>query len=180
MRMTETARRLQTGEPMTPGTNDIDNSSDFGNEESHSREQNALSEIEFRGLCVECEESIEDSEPGRVLGHSSGLGHAWAMIQAELANYRRLNEGDNWSSPHFSVESLLQFITKSESMNIAYTRDKMLKSYCSCGRYQVEDLLPIRQDMFEQHCTNMDGSYETWKRTSFIGRPMDNDIMYYA
>ena len=135
------------------------------------QEEHALSKIEFGGQCCACEDRACNGDLYFFL-HNTALGHAWAAIQAELSNYRPLDEGDKWSSPYFSVEGLLQSLTINGPIRIAYINDRMLKPYCGCGRYLEADFLPLRQEMFTEHSSNMDGSREAWERISFIGQPL--------
>jgi len=199
MRIAESAGRRQT-RMTSPGSNDSDSNSIVGDEGSLGiadennlivadeeamdceqdelhldyQEEHALSRIEFGGECYECEDRAYDGDLLLCL-HNSGLGHAWAAIQAELSNYRPLDESDKWSSPYFSVEGLLQSLTINGPIGIAYINNRMLKPYCGCGRYLEAEFLPLRQDMFTEHSSNMDGSREAWERTSFIDPPLQED-----
>jgi len=133
------------------------------------QEEYALSGVAFGEECDECK--FNGGCPC-AFEHSSGLGHAWAVIQAELSTYRRLAEGDRWSSSYFSVGELLCSLTTSGPTGIAYIKDRMLQPYCRCGLYNDASLIPLRQEMFAGHFSNMDGSHEAWERTCFIDRPL--------
>ncbi|KAK5943158.1 hypothetical protein PMZ80_004164 [Knufia obscura] len=199
MRMAESAKRAQTDAPTSSDSESIDSNSDSANAEaarlvnaeeaamdrdqgeSHNdfREQYPLCGIGFDGICDECGYREANGLPW-YFSQSNGLGHAWAVIQAELSNYRPLTEGDSWSSPYFSLEGLLESLSNNGSMNLAYIKNRMLKPYCSCGQYLVSYVLPTRQEMFKEYCANMDGSHEAWKKTSFLGKPALDDNTSYA
>lgn len=172
MRMAESASRKRDD---TTGPWDDSNIADAeamncDQDELHHnlQEEYALSGVEFGDHCGECE--YNEGYPC-AFEHSSGLGHAWAVIQAELSTYRRLAEGDRWSSSYFSVEELLCSLTTSGPTGIAYIKDKMLQPYCRCGRYNDAFMIPLRQHMFTGHFSNMDGSHEAWERTCFTDPP---------
>lgn len=157
MRVAESAKRPQSDEPMGSEASDCGSSLEIGGLENfttveanssidaedkcmdcdrqrvhtESCEQHALCEIEFGGVCNECC-NFEAIGVVRPLNQSSRRPRL-AVIKAELSSYRRLTEGDNWSSPYFSVENLLQSLTKGGLMNIVWIKDKMLKPYCRCG-----------------------------------------------
>lgn len=135
-----------------------------------ARNEHALGNVPFAGECVMCKDPFRADDPC-CLTADSGLGHAWALVQAELSNYRRISDGDDWFSPYFSVQKLLDSLTTKESLEVDYIKDDMLKPYCRCGSYLDMSILPPRQEMFKHHCANMDGSHDAWDRTSFIEQP---------
>lgn len=100
------------------------------------------------------------------------LGHVWAAVQAELANHRKVTEGDGWLSESFSMQALLESLSQKDNPNIGYVRRSILKPYCRCGIFRESAFgIAHRESMFEEHCANLDGSAEAWARSTFIEMP---------
>jgi hypothetical protein len=63
------------------------------------------------------------------------LRKLWAAAQAELLTYRRLREGDPWTSPHFRLDEILGEYRAGHGIRIGLVDCGMLTSYCACGRF---------------------------------------------
>ncbi|KAI8633005.1 hypothetical protein F5Y19DRAFT_285198 [Xylariaceae sp. FL1651] len=67
---------------------------------------------------------------------SKDLGTLWAAIQAELATYRRLQEGDPWLSANFSMTIVKDGANTNAGFSLLPLIDKdMVKPFCVCGRF---------------------------------------------
>lgn len=96
---------------------------------------------------------------------SNVLGPLWAAVQTELLTYRRLEEGDPWTSPHFDMKTLSEDLVNGHKIRFGLLRDSMIKPFCRCGTI---DEIPFpfltTQDVSAYYFSNMDD----WNRSTFI------------
>ncbi len=83
---------------------------------------------------LDCGRHVEHH--GYFFGSDRVLASLWAAVQAELLTYRRLNEGDEWISPNFDMHTLSHGLTTKDKVDIALLQKKMIKPFCSCGRFR--------------------------------------------
>jgi hypothetical protein len=98
-------------------------------------------------------------------GEDRNLGHIWAAVQTELLNYRRLEDGDPWTSENFDMGALLDSLEAKTGIYIRLVKDLMMKPYCICGTFQdIHEICVIREEAAAYYFSNLDD----WNRTSFI------------
>ena len=73
-------------------------------------------------------------------GDNRNLADLHAAIQAELLTYRRLAEGDPWTSPNFDMSAALRTLTSSDPISMGLLDNDMLKPICKCGFLEPYDL----------------------------------------
>ena len=96
-------------------------------------------------------------------GTNKTLARLWAAVQTELLTYRRLEVGDEWTSPNFNMHTLREGLTDRGEVDIGLLRDKMMKPFCDCGLF-AGDEIPNSEDVSAYYFSNMDD----WNRTTFI------------
>lgn len=99
------------------------------------------------------------------------LGILWAVIQAELLTYRRIEEGAPWISENFSMRSLRAWLVReTKEFGTPLVENKMMKSYSRCGWFcdDHEFYCPVAEEVCVEHFMNMDD----YTRTSFLERPV--------
>jgi hypothetical protein len=101
-------------------------------------------------------------------GNSKDLGTFHAAIQTEMATYRRLAEGDAWTSNNFNMQEILWSLTIEEEPKIGFVEKGMMKQYCKCGIFTDDSILCVRA---EQACKFYFMNLEDWPRTEFIRIP---------
>lgn len=82
-------------------------------------------------------------------GDSPVLGHVWAAIQAEIADYRRLFNDEGWVSEMFSMETLRESLVRGGTPNIGYVKNSLLLPYCRCGIFDGTCLPTYREQIFK-------------------------------
>ena len=107
------------------------------------------------------------------------LGIISAAVQAELLTYRRLKEGDAWLSRNFDMQTLLNDLTKGNSVSIGLVKHSMLNDICICGRFvSVEHYMcPRIEDVSKFRFSNL----EDRSRSTLIQDDNEHDIaqLYY-
>lgn len=105
------------------------------------RDDEPLSSIEVHededAMSVD-EESPRDCDECGAINYFHGntdLRDLWAAAQAELLTYRRLQEGDSWTSPNFKLDEILQNYEAGYGVRIGLIESEMLKEYCDCGQF---------------------------------------------
>jgi hypothetical protein len=96
------------------------------------------------------------------------LGVIHAAIQTELVTYRRLAEGDLWTSTNFNMEELLWSLQHGEEPRIGLVEKKMMKEFCRCGAFLNDWKSCVRAD---QACASYFMNMDIWSRASFIDMP---------
>ena len=97
------------------------------------------------------------------------LAPLWAAVQTELLTYRRLKEEDEWISQNFNMHTLKEGLNRNSEVDIALVQQKMMKHFCSCGRFSEDaPACAILDDAVAYYFSNLDD----WDRTTFIGSPV--------
>lgn len=110
-------------------------------------------------------------------GENRILASLWAAIQTELLTYRRLEEGDEWTSQNFNMHTLNEGLVVSGKVDIALVRKNMMKTFCGCGEFSnAVPACPIVDDVAAYYFSNLDD----WNRTTFIESPDDRWEMWYG
>jgi hypothetical protein len=109
----------------------------------------------------ECGYSCEDTD--FYLERSSKLGHVFAVIQAEMLTYRRIQEGDSWVSPNFDMKEVMVYLSEGEELQIPLIKEGMMMDHCVCGRFG-DNLFCRKDDTEVFHFSNLDD----WSRTTII------------
>ena len=104
-------------------------------------------------------------------GRNKQLGVIHAAIQTELVTYRRLAEGDLWTSANFNMEELLWSLQHGERPRIGLVEKKLMKEFCACGTFYDGYGACVRAD---QACASYFMNMDIWARASFIGMPERN------
>ena len=117
-------------------------------------------------------------ERRRAFGRNRLLGHIWAACQCEFLTYRRLREGESWTSNRLDVRILLKSLESSSEASIPFVAADLMESYCDCGvfggfdqfynvDYEVDDfnrICLLREDACKGYYSNLD----IWDRTIFL------------
>ena len=101
-------------------------------------------------------------------GTNKILAPLWAAVQTELLTYRRLEVGDEWTSPNFNMYTLNHGPIDGVEVDVALLRKKMMKPFCECGQF-AHKIIPIAEDVAAYYFSNMDD----WNRTTFIYKNTD-------
>ncbi|KAI1207805.1 uncharacterized protein F4807DRAFT_167323 [Annulohypoxylon truncatum] len=105
------------------------------------------------------------------------LGAVWALIQAELLTYRRLNEDEPWLSPRFDMRILLEGLESDDDTCLQMlvrgaeeAGENLLQNYSRCGLFYgaKNPMCALR----EEACTSYYANLDDWERTTFI-QPME-------
>jgi hypothetical protein len=116
----------------------------------------------------------ECCEVGRGLcyfGRNKNLGVIHAAIQTELVTYRRLAEGDLWTSTNFNMEELLRSLQHEERPRIGLVEKNLMKPFCRCGSFVHDTRSCVCADMA---CASYFMNMDIWSRASFINMPGRN------
>jgi hypothetical protein len=121
-------------------------------------------------------DSEDDSEGyccdvGKVIcyfGRNKHLGVIHAAIQTELVTYRRLTEGDRWTSTNFNMGELLRSLQHGERPRIGLVEKNLMKEFCRCGTFYSDSRSCVRAD---QACASYFMNMDVWPRASFIDMP---------
>jgi hypothetical protein len=110
--------------------------------------------------CEEC--GAEES----FFGGSSDLSTLWAAVQVELLTYRRLQEGDPWTSLNFNIHTLLEGLTSGTGVCIGLVEKGMMKEFCKCGDFYkaADPAFVLAEDVSAYYFSNL----EDWNRSHFI------------
>jgi len=103
------------------------------------------------------------------------LGHIWAAVQTELLTYRRLRDGDSWNSENFDMATILENLKSRTGISIGLVQKSLMKPYCACGRFDDTCGFVLRGLAAKDYFSNLDN----WKRTTFVGVPVDMQHFYY-
>ena len=96
-------------------------------------------------------------------GANKILAPLWAAVQTELLTYRRLEVGDEWTSPNFNMHTLSKTLIDRGEVEIALLRNKMMKPFYDCGLFLLNKTADS-EDVSAYYFSNMDD----WNRTTFI------------
>jgi hypothetical protein len=104
---------------------------------------------------------------------NSDLRDLWAAAQTELLTYRRLKEGDAWTSPNFKLDEVLENYQAGHGIRIGLVESEMMKEYCDCGHFRraEDDDCPCVDEACAYYFSNL----EDWNRTTFLECP-EKDI----
>lgn len=117
------------------------------------------------GFRMSCQNHLDDEAP-KVFGRSDLLGPIWAAAQTELLTYRRIAQGDPWSSDRFDMHAVLRSLESKTRPSMPLLDNSMLNPFCACGRFERGFLMaPIyREDAAAFYFSNL----EDWNRTAII------------
>jgi hypothetical protein len=101
-------------------------------------------------------------------GRNKNLGVIHAAIQTELVTYRRLAEGDFWTSTNFNMEELLRSLQHEERPRIGLVEKNLMKPFCRCGHFNGDIGWCLRADVA---CASYFMNMDVWSRASFIEMP---------
>lgn len=98
-------------------------------------------------------------------GGDRSLASLWAAVQTELLTYRRLEEGDECTSPNFNMYTLSEGLISRGKVDMPLVQKKMMKPFCGCGRFPYAiPACPLIDDAATYYFSNLDD----WNRTTFI------------
>ncbi|KAL6700454.1 hypothetical protein J3F84DRAFT_121377 [Trichoderma pleuroticola] len=103
------------------------------------------------------------------------LGLIWAIIQAEILTYRKIEYSDPWVSDNFSMGALRKWLRgESVELEMSFVQRDMLQEHTICGWF--EDSFPVctAEDATKQHIMNMDMNRDLYNRTSFLAQGQFN------
>ena len=123
--------------------------------------------------CFRC---FEDED--HFFGRSKVLASLWASVQTELLTYRRLQEGDGWTSHNFDMNALNESLGRGDELDIALVRDKMMKPYCSTGGEfpGAVPACPVLEDVAAHYFSNL----EEWNRSTFLAANEFREEAWYS
>jgi hypothetical protein len=104
-------------------------------------------------------------------GKNKELGILYAAVQTELATYRRLAEGDLWTSRNFDMEELLWSLMYEEEPRIGLIEKGLMKPFCRCGLFDGDWSHCLRAD---EACVSYFMNMDVWPRATFIDIPPRN------
>lgn len=160
----EDPRKLNLREGIAPLLSDeVKNRGSFN---PTSLEWEDLEELYFDDIDLGYSRRCQHSEEYRVFGLNNILGHIWAAVQTELLTYRRQDQDKSWYSAYFDLDSVSRSLQHHVPASMPLMHDKMMKSYCACGRFNRESfhLPPNRDDIAQYYFSNL----EDWSRTTII------------
>ena len=97
-------------------------------------------------------------------GENRILAIIWASVQAELATYRRLREGESWLSENINLEIILQSLELGLEPAIGLVEDRLIKPFCLCGQFCCDDTnRPTVQEISRRYFANLD----VWGRATY-------------
>jgi len=85
--------------------------------------------------------------------------------------YRRLTEGDLWTSTNFDMGELLRSLQRGERPRIGLVEKNLIKGFCRCGTFYEDFGLCVRAD---QACASYFMNMDIWSRANFIDMPDRN------
>lgn len=90
-------------------------------------------------------------------GENRTLAIPWASVQAELATYRRLREGESWLSEKINLEIILQSLELGLEPAIGLVEEGLIKPFCVCGRFYSQDYRRLTvQEISRRYLANLD------------------------
>ena len=97
------------------------------------------------------------------------LRDLWAAAQAELLTYRRIRDGESWTSPGFDMAMVLENLERGKALGLVLVDQQLLREYCDCGRFTFaeDEDCPCVDDV----CTEYFSNLEEWERTNYIACP---------
>jgi hypothetical protein len=104
-------------------------------------------------------------------GRNKHLGVIHAAIQVELVTYRRLAEGDLWTSTNFNMGELQRTLQCGERPGIGLVEKNLMEPFCRCGTFYSDNLRCVRAD---QACASHFMNMDIWPRANFIYMPDRN------
>ena len=119
------------------------------------------------GLAFE-DECCEKGKGTCYFGRNKHLGVIHAAIQTELVTYRRLTEGDLWTSTNFNMEELLRSLQHGERPRIGLVEKNLMKEFCRCGTFCDDRWSCVGAD---QACASYFMNMDIWSRANFIDMP---------
>lgn len=97
-------------------------------------------------------------------GGNRTLAILWASVQAELATYRRLDQGLAWLSDNINLEALLESLELGLEPAIRLMEEGLIKPFCLCGQFYCEDInRPTVQEVSRRYFANLD----VWGRATY-------------
>ena len=97
-------------------------------------------------------------------GENRILAILWASVQAELATYRRLREGESWLSEKINLEIILQSLELRLEPAIGLVEERLIKPFCLCGQFHRMDISrPTVQEISRRYFANLD----VWGRATY-------------
>jgi hypothetical protein len=136
----------------------IDNIEDAGQEDMDVDE-----DIETDLRFYDCEDCGGSKS---FFGRSRDLSTLWAAVHTELLTYRRLKEGDPWTSINFNMHTLLEGLISGNGVCIGLVEKGMMEEFCKCGDfYKAKDFPFVRE--WEASAYDF-SNLEVWNRSCFI------------
>jgi hypothetical protein len=99
-------------------------------------------------------------------GGSRDLSTLWAAVQVELLTYRRLQEGDPWTSLNFNMHTLLEGLISGIGVCIGLVEKGMMSEFCKCGNFYkaLGFICVCAEEVSAYYFSNL----EDWNRSHFI------------
>jgi hypothetical protein len=98
---------------------------------------------------------------------NKNLGVIHAAIQTELVTYRRLAEGDLWTSSNFSMEELLRSLQHEERPRIGLVEKNLMKPFCRCSNFDDDIRSCVCAD---EACASYFMNMDVWSRIRLPSR----------
>ncbi|KAI1771537.1 hypothetical protein F4818DRAFT_449915 [Hypoxylon cercidicola] len=123
--------------------------------------------------CNHCIHEDERDDWKFVYCGNQKLGPIWAIIQAELLTYRRLDEHDSWLSTRFRMEDIVDGLRENDDAYLdrllsgtENIEGYKLKRYSRCGFFFEAEVAGCARR--EEACESYYANFDDWKRTNFI------------
>lgn len=100
------------------------------------------------------------------------IGKLWALIQAELLTYRRLQSGDSWISDNFLMKDVVHWLQDDTyELTMPLAANDMMQSHSPCGWFSraAEFICPSSDEVSSTYFMNF-ATYDG--RTSYIDPPI--------
>jgi hypothetical protein len=149
---------------------DIDSDSEDDDSEDNDSGDNDSGDDDddVNSNCADHDEKCLVRDNQNFFGKNKDLGTFHAAIQTELLTYRRLADGDAWTSNNFNMQEILWSLTTEEEPSIGLAQKGLMKPHCRCGIFIGDWDLCMRA---EQACSSYFMNLEDWSRTEFIIMP---------
>jgi hypothetical protein len=114
-------------------------------------------------------------------GRKKDLATLWAAVQTELLTYRRLEEGDGWTSQNFNMHALLESLNAGRGFSIGLVERKMMNPFCDCGTFLgvKDDVCTLAEEASVSDFSNLEHG-ENLNRLTYIEYPAARMEKWYG
>ena len=152
--------------------------SDMEMRENQPQAQSDFEDSDLESSYSEISELRKDCLDGsrKHLKHAPMIGLLWAVVQTELATYRRLSICDSWISQNIDLKAILEGLQTNSTPDIPLIKGNMMKPSCLCGAFHKTSDLEIQCIRPDVACKFYFSNMEEWSRSRFLDIPRSLDI----